>query len=126
MPSTRLSSLRDRWLTPRNASILVAIAAALPAAYLFHTAFRAEQADFLLLLALGVGVPAALDGVGPDDLAGAVALTLGACAAVGALFVGVYVAALSVAGQFPAAAVAFAVGYVGPALAVGYLRRRPK
>jgi hypothetical protein len=125
MPSTRLSSLRERWLTPRNAGILAAVVVALPAAYLFHTAFRAEQADFLLLLALGVGVPTALDGVGPDDLAGAVALTLGACAVVGVLFVGVYVATLSVAGQFPAAVVAFVVSYVGPALAVGYLRRRP-
>lgn len=125
MPSTRLSSLRERWLTPRNAAILAAVAVALPAAYLFHTSFRAEQADFLLLLALGVGVPTALDGVGPDSPSGAVALTLGVCAVVGVLFAGVYVLALSVAGQFPAAVVAFVVSYVGPALVVGYLRRRP-
>lgn len=125
MPSTRLSSLRERWLTPRNAAILAAVAVALPAAYVFHASFRAEQADFLLLLALGVGVPTALDGVGPDNPGGAVALTLGVCAVVGVLFAGVYVLALSVAGQFPAAVVAFVVSYAGPALVVGYLRRRP-
>jgi hypothetical protein len=122
MPSTR-TSLRERWLTPRNVSILAAIAVALPAAYLFHTAVRAEQADFLLLLVLGVGVPTALEGY-DDSLSRVVALTLGACAVVGALFTGVYLAALSVTGQFPAAVVAFIVSYVGPALVAGYLRRR--
>lgn len=124
MPSTRLFSLRERLLTPRNAAILTAIAVALPAAYLVHTSFRAEQADFLLLLALGVGVPTALEGAVPHSLTGAVALTLGACSVVAVLFAGVYALALSVAGQFPAAVVAFGISYVGPALVVGYLRRR--
>lgn len=125
MPSTRLSSLRERLLTTRNAAILAAVAVALPAAYLFHAGFGAGQAGFLLLLALGVGVPTALDGVAPDSLRGAVALTLGACAVVGVLFAGIYAVALSVAGQFPAGVVAFVVTYVGPALVVGYLRRPP-
>jgi hypothetical protein len=123
MPSTRLSSLRERWLTTRNAAILAAVAVALPAAHLFRAGFGAGQAGFLLLLALGVGVPTALDGVAPDSLSGAVALTVGACAVVGMLFAGIYAVALSVAGQFPAAVVAFVVSYVGPALVVGYLRR---
>ncbi|MEF8907455.1 MAG: hypothetical protein V5A13_06310 [Haloarculaceae archaeon] len=125
MPSTRLSSLRERWLTTRNAAIFAAVAVALPAAYLFHAGFGAEQGDFVLLLALGVGVPTALDGVGPDSPSGAVALTPGVCAVVGVLFAGIYGVALSVAGQFPAAVAAFVLSYVGPALVVGSLRRRP-
>ena len=124
MPPTR-TSLRERWLTPRTVTILVAVAVALPAAYLFHVTSPAEQADFLLLLVLGVGVPTALDGTEPDSLPGVVARTIGACVVVGALFAVVYLGTLSVTGRFQAAVVAFVVSYVGPALAVGYLRRWP-
>lgn len=123
MPSTN-PPLRERWLTPRNVTILTAIAVALPAAYLFHTSVRAEQADFLLLLALGVGVPTALEGF-VGSLREAVRLSLGACAVIAALFTGVYFATRSVAGEFPAAVVAFVVSYLGPALVAGYLRSRP-
>ncbi len=116
MPSTRrLADLRDRLTAPRNAAILAAVAVAIPAAYGFHTAFDADQGDFLLLLALGVGVPTVHSQHGPQEhILTAVAWVLGACAVVGLLFVAVYVAALSVTSTVPAGAVAFLVAYLGP------------
>ncbi len=120
MPSTRrLAALRDRLTAPRNVAILAAVAVAIPAAYAFHTAFEADQGDFLLLLALGVGVPTVHDRYGPTDgVLAAVAWVLGGCVVVGLAFVAVYVAMLSLTSGFLASAVAFLVAYLGPLTAL--------
>ena len=111
----RLADLRDRLTTPRNAAIIAAVAVAIPAAYGFQTVFDADQGEFLLLLALGVGVPTVHDQHGPHErILAAVAWVLGACAVVGLLFVAVYVAALSVTSTVVASAVAFLVASLGP------------
>ena len=119
------STLHKQWLTPRNAAILAAIGVALPAGWLFQAVVEPEQAAILLLLTVGVGVPTAHEGFGPESVGGAVAWVLAVSVAVTALFVGVYVAVRAVTGQVPAAAAAFVLGYAGPAFVAGYLRRRP-
>lgn len=116
MPAARrFADLRDRCTTPRNVAVLAAVAVAIPAAYGLHAAFEAEQGEFLLLLALGVDVPTVHDQYGPQErVLAAVAWTIGACAVVGAGFVVVFVAALSVTSSFFASAAAFLLAYLGP------------
>lgn len=126
MPSTTDRALGERLASQRNVTILTAIAVALPAAYWFHTAFGDGPGDFLLLMAVAVGVPTAADLYGPDHgrLWRAVATTAVASVAVGAAFVGVYVLGtgpLSLS-PFVASVMAFLVAELGPLAALRAFR----
>jgi hypothetical protein len=94
MPASNPSTgLRERAMTRRNLTILVAIVVAVPTAYAFHVWSGAEGGDFLLLMLLGVGVPTAFDEFkqGVTDTLPAVGWILGASLVVTIEYAGLYV-----------------------------------
>jgi len=94
MPPTNAGlSLRERALTQRNATILTAIAVAVPTAYGFGVWSGPERGEFLLLLLLAVIVPTAYDDLWPtyDRTWKGIAWTLAACVVATIEFVGLYV-----------------------------------
>jgi len=128
VPSTSvIARLYGRATTQRNVTIYVAILVSIPAAYLFQESVGGGGGDFLLLLALAVGVPTAYDEYwSPYDRTWkAVAWILVACVVAGLEFTGVYlvsVAALSLS-PFAASAVAFLVTGLGNAAWLSVRRR---
>jgi hypothetical protein len=114
------------WLVDETTPVvLTAIAVAIPGAYLGQHSLGAEfEAGFLLLLALGVGVPTVYERWPRRyGVLGAVAWALVACAVVAALFGGTYLLLVDSVGEFPATVVAFAVADLGPLAVVAELAR---
>jgi hypothetical protein len=129
VPSTsHHSSLRDRLATRRNLTIATATAVAIPAAYLAHSQFAVDEANFLLLLAVAVGVPTAFDAYGPEfERAGATLLaTVATCLAAAGTFVGIYLLGTQTLSLSPflAAVGAFLVAHLGPLAAFAALRHQ--
>jgi hypothetical protein len=113
-----------RWLrTPKTVGLLVATALAIAAAYATALLFPSSDVAFLVIIALGVSTPSTLENYGllPDSAAGAAGVALAGCLAHWVVFLALYVAAASVAGQLVAAGAAFVVtvlagGLVGRSL----------
>jgi hypothetical protein len=123
MPSTGDGhTILDRLATQRNVTIATAIAVAIPAAYGFHVAFGAGTGDFLLLLAVAVGVPTAMDQYwrAHGRLLRAAGETAVGAVAVAATFLALYVLGTDVLSlsPFPAAVLAFLVADLGPLAAL--------
>ena len=110
-------SLWDRATAQRNVVIYAAVLVAVPAAYGFHVVFSGQEAGFLLLVTLGVGVPTAYNSYWPtyDRLWKTVVWVVGAAALSAAAFAGLFVAGtdLFALSAFPASASAFVVTAVG-------------
>ncbi|WP_435183950.1 hypothetical protein [Halobellus sp. EA9] len=126
MPSTNSRSAIYRWATAqRQLTIFAGVAAALPAAYAFRSAYGSGPGSFLLLVTLGVVVPTAYDEYWPayDRAGAAVAWILVACAVAATAFVACYLVGTEAAGlgSTPSAAVAFLATDLGgfALLAVG-------
>ncbi|MFB6074318.1 MAG: hypothetical protein ABEJ89_04835 [Haloarculaceae archaeon] len=117
MPSERFAvSLRERVLTEQNVAILVAVVVAIPAAYLFAWQFDTQAGNFLLLAAIGVGVPS-IYGTSFEGAGRNVVLLVALLAAVAAAsFTAIYLAGvawLSIPPTF-AALLAYLVTELGP------------
>jgi len=118
MPSNSASStLLQRATSTRNVIILTAIAVAIPAAFAFHDRLPGDQAGFLLLFAVAVGVPSALDSYGPQfqKLRNCVFATVWLCSAVLVAYVVSFTAGVDFLSlpPFLAGVIAFLVGYFG-------------
>lgn len=125
MPSTsKFDDVAGRATSPRNVSIFTAILVGLPAALVFRELAGYGPGSFLLLLAVAVGVPTALDQHGElGNHWGAVGKTLVGSVGVTAVLSGLYAAGrvgLSLP-RFQVAVVAFLIAELG-AVAVLELR----
>lgn len=118
MPSANSPSGIYRWATAqRQLTIFAGVAAALPTAYAFRSAFGSGAGSFLLLVTLGVAVPTAYDEYWPayERARAAVAWILAACVVATAAFVACYLVATGAArlGATLGAAVAFVLTNLG-------------
>ena len=126
MPSNSpLKRLRQMLMRPANVTVVTAIAVAIPTAYAFHGHFPGDQSGFLLLFAVGVGVPGAFDSYGPDfeQLWDCVFATLWVCAAVVVAYIGIFAAGLDILelSPFLASTLAFLCSFLGPVVGLAAL-----
>jgi len=97
--------------TPKAVGLAVATVLAVAAAYATAILFVSSQLAFLSMVVLGVSVPTTLESYGllPATATRTVPLVVGACLVHWAVFLALYVAAVAVASDLVAAAVAFVV-----------------
>lgn len=130
MPSASTASwLSDRFVTQRNATILVAILVGIPTSYAVASAVGGQATGFLLLVTLAVAVPTAYDEYWPryDNTGKAVGWILGACTVATAAFTALYLVGTDLLSlsTFVAASGAFLVTDLGGFALLGR-RHRPR
>lgn len=127
---SRSIALRERVASERTVTVLTGISVAMPAAALFVGRVGPAEPAYLLLVAVGIGVPSAYDefgaGVVPERLA--VPVTAAAAVLVTVEFVAVYLAAVARPGLSPtfAGTTAFVVVAFGNLAVLAVRDRRPE